>query len=143
MAPGAAPVDPAEVVEAALSTAVPPAAPEAAPVAPPVPIPVAPSSQVPAKSPEEAAPAPPTPAPPPDGREVDLANLPTEILSAWPNVVLSGHVWSEERELRLVVVEGRIVREGGDAGREVRLEEITPDGAVFLFHGYRVRVESP
>ena len=72
-----------------------------------------------------------------------LSELPPALLSEWPDLELNGHVWSEEEALRLVVVEGRVVREGGDVAPGVGLERITPDGAVFGFRGYRVLVEAP
>ena len=53
--------------------------------------------------------------PPPDGRILDLAELPASVRGEVGAVGLTGHVWSEEPSLRLVTVEDRMLREGGGA----------------------------
>jgi general secretion pathway protein B len=78
-------------------------------------------------------------APPPDGRVVSIEELPESVRAVLASFAVSGHVWSEEPALRLVTVQDRIVREGGEAAPGVRLEEITQDGAVFTVGGWRFR----
>lgn len=78
--------------------------------------------------------------PPPDGRVLDLDALPAPIRAELPTLLVSGHVWSEEPSLRLLSVDDRILREGGEAAPGVSLKEITPGGAVFVFKGWRFRV---
>jgi general secretion pathway protein B len=102
-----------------------PLPPEAGREAPPYPVPAA-------SEPEETPPA--------DGRVLDLAELPATISAELPNLLVSGHVWSEEPSMRLLSVNDRLLREGGEAAPGVRLQEITPEGAVLVFKGWRFRV---
>jgi general secretion pathway protein B len=118
-------------------------------------VPIAPAlpraPDAPARSPEPSAPfspaaavpepPPPVPeAPPPDGRILELTELPIAILSQIPPITISGHVWSEDPTLRMLTVDDQVVKEGGRLSAGVRLDEITSDGAVFSYQGYRFRV---
>jgi len=128
-----------------------PSAPASPPAAPPgtqAPAATAPAGSAPAAVPEKA-PAPPAPrtqdaaaaeSPPADGRIVAVEELPQSVRAALGKFTVSGHVWSEEPALRLLTVENRLVREGQEAAPGVRLEEITPDGAVFTLQGWRFRI---
>ena len=78
-------------------------------------------------------------APPADNRIVGIEELPADVRAALGKFAISGHVWSEEPALRLLTVQDRIVREGGEAAPGVRLEEITQTGAVFAVRGWRFR----
>jgi general secretion pathway protein B len=82
--------------------------------------------------PEETAPA--------DGRVLELGELPAPIRAELPKLLVSGHVWSEEPSLRLMSVDDRLLREGGEASPGVSLLEITPAGAVFVYKGWHFRV---
>jgi general secretion pathway protein B len=110
--PGAPPV-------AAPFANMPPAAPPAhsalpAPVTPPVP-PV-------------AAPRPPlSPSPP----SQPVKGLPADA----PQLVITGGVYSENRNQRRLIVNGQVVKEGADLGSGVVLQQIRPDGAVVAFRG--------
>lgn len=79
-------------------------------------------------------------APPADGRIIDLAELPASVRSRLPPLRISGHVWSEEPALRLLTVDDRLLREGGEAAPGVLLRQITADGAIFDYQGWRVQV---
>lgn len=78
--------------------------------------------------------------PPADGRVLNPEELPASIRAQLPKLIVSGHVWSEDPSLRLLSVDDRLLREGGDAAPGVRLQEITAAGAVFVFNGWRFRV---
>jgi general secretion pathway protein B len=78
--------------------------------------------------------------PPADGRVLDASELPASIRAALPKLSVTGHVWSEEPALRLLTVGERILREGAEAAPGVRLQEITAEGAVFVFKGWRYRI---
>lgn len=78
--------------------------------------------------------------PPADGRVLDLDALPAPIRAALPTLLVSGHVWSEEPSMRLLSVDDRLLREGGEAAPGVSLKEITTGGAVFVFKGWHFRV---
>jgi general secretion pathway protein B len=71
---------------------------------------------------------------------VDLAELPARVRAQLPKLLVSGHVWSEEPSLRLLSVDDRLLREGSEAAPGVSLQEITPEGAVFVFKGWRFRI---
>jgi len=88
----------------------------------------------------EPPPVTPAQAPPADGRVLDLADLPVSLRAALPKLVVSGHVWSEEPSLRLLSVDDRLLHEGGEAAPGVKLQEITPTGAVFVSRGWHFRV---
>jgi general secretion pathway protein B len=122
------------------------ASPAAAPAPAPalVPLPVDGTDTVPSTGPAAAVPADAAPvlppaegAPPADSRVVGIEELPADVRAALGKFAISGHVWSEEPALRLVTVQDRIVREGGEAAPGVRLEEITQTGAVLTVRGWR------
>jgi general secretion pathway protein B len=52
-----------------------------------------------------------------------------------PQLVISGGVYSENRDQRRLIVNGQVVKEGADLGSGVVLQQITPDGAVVAFRG--------
>jgi len=79
-------------------------------------------------------------APPADGQVLELFELPAVIRAELPKLLVSGHVWSEEPSLRLLSVDDRLLREGGEAAPDVKLQAITPEGAVFVYQGWRFRV---
>ncbi len=134
--PVASPVVPAVPTPVPVPT--PPPAPGTAPSAP-EPTGQAPSPAIPAAAPEAAAPAP-EETPPADGRVLDLAELPAPIRAGLPKLLVSGHVWSEEPSMRLLSVDDRLLHEGGEAATGVSLQEITPEGAVLVFKGWRFRI---
>jgi len=116
-------------VAAPVSVMPPPGIPAVFPVAPPEPVSAVSAS---ASEPEETPPA--------DGRVFGLAELPAAISAELPKLLVSGHVWSEEPSMRLLSVDDRLLREGSEAAPGVSLQEITPEGAVFVFKGWRFRV---
>lgn len=79
-------------------------------------------------------------APPADGRVLSLSELPSAVRAQLPKLQVSGHVWSEEAALRLLTVDDRLLHEGGEAAPGVRLQEITAEGALFVYKGWRFRV---
>lgn len=89
-------------------------------------------------TPTQAAAASPTP--PPDGRIVGIEEAPESVRAAIAKIGISGHIWSDEPALRMLTVQNRIVRQGGDAAPGVRVEEITQNGAVLVTGGWRVRL---
>lgn len=114
----------------------------------PTPVPRAETAWPPAAAPASAAPEPVDTAPaavgepgvpPPDGTVLDLAELPDAVRAELPAVAITGHVWSEDASMRMLTLQDRILREGSEAVPGVRVEEITPEGAVLSFKGYRYR----
>lgn len=125
-----------------------PAAPAQAPLSPAPVVPGSPAAAEPARDMVPTVPTMPTvptvptveEAPPADGRVLDVADLPAPVRAGLPKLHVTGIVWSEEPSLRLLSIDDRILREGGEAAAGVSLREITPEGAVFDFKGWHFRV---
>jgi general secretion pathway protein B len=79
--------------------------------------------------PARPAPPPAAPAPPPP----PVAGLPADA----PKLVVSGGVYSADRNQRMLIVNGQVYREGADLGSGVQLEQIKPNAAVLRFRGAR------
>lgn len=90
-----------------------------------------------------ADPEPEPPVPPPDGRVLLPSELPAKVREGLPDLAVTGRVWSEDPSLRLLTLEGRILREGAEVAPGLRLERIEHDGAVFTWRGYRIRRPGP
>lgn len=132
---------PAMMPESAPASGTPPL-PESPAVQPPLPDTAAGESPAPT-APATTAPAAPVDVPDPvpsDDRIVEFAELPPAIRQKLPELVISGHVWSDDPALRLLTLKDRVVREGAEAAPGVHLEQITQSGAVFVFRGWRFRM---
>lgn len=70
-------------------------------------------------------------------RVMTLAELPLSIQQEIPRMSVSVHAYSSEPRNRLVGINERTLREGGDVAPGLRLEQITPDGMIFSYKGYR------
>jgi general secretion pathway protein B len=68
---------------------------------------------------------------------VDLYDLPLSVRQHIPEMEFSAHVYSSNPLQRSLVINGRFMEEGSQINSEVTLSEITSDGAVFNFQGYR------
>lgn len=68
---------------------------------------------------------------------VDLYDLPLSVRQHIPAMKFSAHIYSTNPLLRSLVVNGRFMEEGSQINNELVLTEITSDGAVFDFQGYR------
>jgi general secretion pathway protein B len=67
--------------------------------------------------------------------------LPMSIQQKLPEIKMSFHSYKYRPGSRLVRINGRIMREGQDMTKEVKLEKIVPSGVVMLFEGRRFRVK--
>lgn len=120
----------------------PPPAPKAVlPALAPAPLPaqaqaaVAPVADVP--RPAEPAPTSALPAPP---RQVlAFYELPTAVRERLPRLTVSGFSYAEQPDLRLAVINDKVLRQGEDAAPGIVLERIASDGVVLNFAGYRFR----
>lgn len=120
--------------EVVLSEAPPPAEAPSVAILPPL--------EQPVPAPEEA-PLPVTGVPPDTEEAVkDLQALPGNVRQDIPKIVISGHIYSNNSRARLVNVNGSIVREGETAADNLKVEEITPEGAIFNYNGHRFRVRA-
>ena len=72
-----------------------------------------------------------------DFTTVDRDELPYDIQQHIPIMEFSAHVYSSNPMQRSIVINGRFMEEGDNLGSDLVLNEITPEGAVFDFQGYR------
>jgi len=68
-----------------------------------------------------------------------LVDLPQSIRQQLPPLAVAVHAYSGTARDRLVSINGRMLREGDLLAPDLRLDQITPDGMVFEFRGYRFR----
>ena len=73
---------------------------------------------------------------PPD-RLLAYQELPEEIRSALKELTITGHIYSSDPLLRRLNVNDGMWREGDSLPGGVTIEEVTEEGAVFLYGGYR------
>jgi len=87
-----------------------------------------------------------TPAPPVDTAAADataepaviaMADLPLSVRQELPAITISVHAYSDNPAARLVGIDSRILREGDDVVAGLKLEQITPEGMIFSYKGYR------
>jgi general secretion pathway protein B len=76
---------------------------------------------------------------PQDQRVMSVSELPPAIQQAIPRMSISVHAYSPKLQDRVVMINNRMMREGQDLAPGLRLEQITPDGMIFSFSGYRFR----
>ena len=79
------------------------------------------------------------PAPPPQPPVVALSDLPVSVQQEMPRLAISAHAYSSVPRERLVGIEDRVLREGDEAAPGLVLEQITPDGMIMTYKGYRFR----
>jgi len=152
--PAPAPTTPAVAASPAAPQTVPaPAAPRAA-LSPPQSA-GAPAASVPASRPAPAAravaaPTPPRPKPAPAAKAAAsqaaapavrlLGELPEDLRRQIPPLVITGSVYSNNPDKRLLLVNNQVLPQGSLAAPELRLEEIQAKSSVFSFRGTRFRV---
>lgn len=78
---------------------------------------------------------------PPDANRIYALNqLPPSIRQDLPDMTMSLHYYTGDPSLRLIIVSGETLRQGQETVKGLRLEKVTPDGAVFDYRHYRFRV---
>ena len=70
---------------------------------------------------------------------IAMEKLPLSIRQELPKMTISVHAYSDTPENRLVGIGSRILREGDYVVPGLQLEEITPDGMILSYRGYRFR----
>ena len=65
--------------------------------------------------------------------------LPLSIQREIPAMAIQLHAYARKPAERLVSINSIRLREGGQLMAGLRLEEITPDGMIFSYRGYRFR----
>lgn len=69
-----------------------------------------------------------------------LKELPASVQQTLPDFAVSTHLYSSDEASRMVRINGQMLREGQYLTTGLKLEEITADGAIFSYHGYRFRI---
>lgn len=72
-------------------------------------------------------------------RVYSLNDLPPAVRQDLPAIAISGHSYSADPSQRLVLINGSTMREGQVITNGLRLEQITSDGVILSFQGYRLR----
>lgn len=70
-------------------------------------------------------------------KAASLAELPLSIQQEIPAMTIPLHAYSSNPVDRLVSINGRMMREGESLAPGLRLEQITPDGLLLSYKGYR------
>ncbi|MCX8022822.1 MAG: general secretion pathway protein GspB [Syntrophorhabdaceae bacterium] len=70
-----------------------------------------------------------------------LEELPLSIRKELPDFRISGHAYSDDRRTRVVRINEKILVEGQYLLPEIKLEEITRDGVIFLYKSTRFLVK--
>lgn len=75
----------------------------------------------------------------PEIKVLPMSELPPAIQQEIPPMSISVHAYSPRSSDRMVSINDRMLREGGNVPPGLTLDEITPDGMVFSYKGYRFR----
>jgi general secretion pathway protein B len=74
-----------------------------------------------------------------DAKTLNFADLPPAIRQEFPRMTISVHAYSSQPKNRLVTIDDHLLHEGDSAGAGITLEQITADGMIFSYKGYRFR----
>ena len=66
-----------------------------------------------------------------------LSALPPAIQQQIPDMTIQLHAYASDPEKRLVSINSRLLGEGGYLAPGLKLEQITPNGMIFSYNGYR------
>ncbi len=72
---------------------------------------------------------------------IPFANLPADIRSALPELVIAAHYYSSKPASRMASINGRIMRQGQSVTEDLILEEIIPEGVILSYLDYRFSLE--
>jgi general secretion pathway protein B len=72
-----------------------------------------------------------------DEKLLVMADLPPAIRQELPTMSIAVHAYSSNPKDRLVSINNRMLREGDILQPGLGLEQITPDGMIFSYKGYR------
>ncbi len=70
-----------------------------------------------------------------------LDELPAELRKKIPELSFAGHVYADNAEKRLIMINNRIVREGDLVSKGLFLQEITYDGVIVRYESFVFRVK--
>lgn len=78
--------------------------------------------------------------PPASDRVYALNQLPPSIRQSLPELAMSLHYFTNDPSQRLIIINGDTLRQGEETAGGLRLDEVTPNGAVLEYQHYRFRV---
>jgi len=84
----------------------------------------------------QSSPAP-EPDPAPESQAPTRSELPPSIRQEIPELAISLHAYSAQPKERIAMINGQMLREGEDIAPGLTLAEVTPDGVVIAYRGYR------
>jgi cytoskeletal protein RodZ len=95
------------------------------------------------ETPPPAADESPAPEPPPlPVNDIPyLSEMSSQFQAKVPDLQFSGHVYSSEPGLRLIMINNKVVREGDPLDGELTLDEISEDGVVIRYGQTRFRIK--
>jgi general secretion pathway protein B len=68
---------------------------------------------------------------------IPIADLPQSVLQELPAMTISVHAWSGNPGGSMIGINYKIFREGDQVAPGLKLEQITQEGAIFTYKGYR------
>ena len=71
---------------------------------------------------------------------MNVNELAAEVRQTLPKVVISGSTYSDNRALRMLIINGEVFREGERPAPDLQLEQIGSKSAVLNFKGLRYAV---
>ncbi len=72
-----------------------------------------------------------------------LQEMPQDFQRALPPLAVTIHVYSHDQSQRILFINNREYRQGGEIERGIRVEDIVPDGVVLSFRGERFKLSRP
>jgi general secretion pathway protein B len=77
------------------------------------------------------------------GQEVlDVNELPPSVRQDLPDINISGHIYSDEPDSRIVNINGLIARGGETVDVDLKVVEITETGVIFSYRGFRFHMRA-
>jgi general secretion pathway protein B len=67
---------------------------------------------------------------------IDINELPLSVREDLPDILIAGHIYSNDPESRIININGHIIREGQTVAEGLKIIEIIPSGAVFSYRGH-------
>jgi general secretion pathway protein B len=72
-----------------------------------------------------------------------LQEVPPAIRATLPDLKLAGHTYSEDPQRRMIIINGKILKEGDRIDADSRLAEITWEGIIVESQGVRFQAKNP
>jgi general secretion pathway protein B len=77
-----------------------------------------------------------------ENKVLEIDDLPQSVRRDLPKITVSGHIYSDDPESRVVNINSRILREGEFAAENLKVTEITESGIIFSYGELRFHVRA-